>query len=125
MSLVAFPESPEALSPAWVTEHFQSTGVINADNQVTALEIKPVGDVIGVVGEVVRCRITYAEVCDAPATVVIKFAHRLPENRAIGNNTRMYEREVLFFNEIATQLDTPKTHCYFAVSYTHLRAHET
>ena len=26
----------------------------------------------------------------------------------------MYEREVLFFNEIATQLDTPKTHCYFA-----------
>ena len=46
--------------------------------------------------------------------MVIKFAHRLPENRAIGNNTRMYEREVLFFNEIATQLDTPKTHCYFA-----------
>ena len=50
MSLVAFPESPEALSPAWLTEHFQSTGVINADNQVSAIEIKPVGDVIGVVG---------------------------------------------------------------------------
>ena len=49
MSPVDFPESSEALSPAWLTEHFQSTGVINADNQVTALEIKPVGDVIGVV----------------------------------------------------------------------------
>ena len=114
MSLVAFPESPEALSPDWLTEHFQSTGVIDADNQVSALDIRLVGDVIGVVGEVVRCHITYAAPCKAPATVVIKFAHRLPENRAIGNNTRMYEREVLFFNEIATQLDTPKTHCYFA-----------
>ena len=90
MSLVAFHESPEALSPAWLTEHFQSTGVINADNQVSAIEIKPVGDVIGVVGEVVRCHITYAAPCEAPASVVIKFAHRLPENRAIGNNTRMY-----------------------------------
>ena len=46
MSPVDFPESPEALSPAWLAEHFQSTGVINADNQVTALEIKPVGDVL-------------------------------------------------------------------------------
>ena len=41
MSLVAFPESPEALSPAWLTEHFQSTGVINADNQVTHLRSSP------------------------------------------------------------------------------------
>ena len=82
MSPVDFPESPRR-SPAWLTEHFQSTGVINADNQVTTLEIKPVGDVIGVVGEVVRCHITYAEVCDAPASVVIKFAHRLPENRPL------------------------------------------
>ena len=33
MSLVDFPESPEALSPAWMTEHFQSTASLTQANK--------------------------------------------------------------------------------------------
>lgn len=39
---------------------------------------------------------------------MIKFAHPVPENRAIATNLSMYEREVRFFNEIAEHVDVPK-----------------
>ena len=114
MTQATFPETPETLTAEWFNERFQLIELIDQHNMVESICVEPVGDVVGVVGEVVRCHLTYANACSAPDSVVIKFAHRSPENRAIGNNTRMYEREVLFFNHIAEHLDTPKTACYFA-----------
>ena len=44
----------------------------------------------------------------------MKFAHPVEANRQIGINTRMYEREASFFNDIAGLVDVPKPTCYFA-----------
>ena len=114
MESLSFPKSPEALTAAWLTDIMQTSAELTSNIQVQTFSIEPVGEIVGVIGEVVRVRLNYTATCQAPSSVVIKFAHRNPENRAIANNTRMYEREVMFFNEIASQIDTPLTRCYFA-----------
>ena len=81
---------------------------------MVAVQQASIGDIVGVVGEVARFELTYAPSKAGPASLVIKFAHRNPENRAIANNTKMYEREVIFFNEIAHQVQAPLTTCFFA-----------
>ncbi|MDE0757993.1 MAG: DUF1679 domain-containing protein [Pseudomonadales bacterium] len=114
MESLSFPQSPEALTAAWLTDIMQSSAELPSNIQVQTFSVEPVGEIVGVIGEVVRIRLNYSATCQAPSSVVIKFAHRNPENRAIANNTRMYEREVMFFNEIASHIDTPLTRCYFA-----------
>lgn len=109
-----FPHTPDAIEPKWLTTTLQNHGTLTPDQQVVAVQQAPIGDIVGVVGEVARFELTYAPSNAGPASLVIKFAHRNPENRAIANNTKMYEREVIFFNEIASQVQTPLTTCFFA-----------
>ena len=109
-----FPHTPDAVEPKWLTATLQNHGTLTPDQQVVAVQQTPIGDIVGVVGEVARFELTYAPSNAGPASLVIKFAHRNPENRAIANNTKMYEREVIFFNEIASQVQTPLTTCFFA-----------
>jgi hypothetical protein len=64
---------------------------------------------------VVRIALQYSSPQNAgPASVVAKFAHPEAANRAIANNTNMYEREVDFFNKTAHNVATPMPMCYFA-----------
>ena len=114
MESLTFPLSPETLTATWLTDVMQAAAELPLNLQVQSFSVEPVGEIVGVIGEVVRVRLNYSATCQAPSSVVIKFAHRNPENRAIANNTRMYEREVMFFNEIASQIDIPLTRCYFA-----------
>lgn len=113
-SMTSFPETPEQITAAWLTNIFRSRGTLKAHQQVKNVMLKPIGEIVGVVGEVARFELAYEPSGAGPASVVIKFAHRNPENRAIANNTKMYEREVRFFNEIAQHIDTPLTMCHFA-----------
>ena len=109
-----FPRTPEAVESKWLTAVLQNHGTLTSDQQVVAVQQASIGDIVGVVGEVARFELTYSPAKAGPASVVIKFAHRNPENRAIANNTKMYEREVIFFNEVAEKVKTPLTTCFFA-----------
>jgi hypothetical protein len=95
----AFPVRPEQLTVEWLEGLIRAGGELAAGERLVSFEVKPVGEVIGVLGEVVRVFLTYGKPGAGPATLVIKFAHKNAENRQIANNTKMYDREVLFFNE--------------------------
>jgi hypothetical protein len=110
----AFPVRPEQLTVEWLEGLIRAGGELAAGERLVSFEVKPVGEVIGVLGEVVRVFLTYGKPGAGPATLVIKFAHKNAENRQIANNTKMYEREVLFFNEVAKEVAMPMTKCYFA-----------
>ena len=114
MATSSFPVQPELLTTEWLTSVLRNSGELSAEASVASFEVKPVGEVVGVVGEVVRVALAYSPANAGPASLVIKFAHKNAENRAIANNTKMYEREVIFFNEIAHEVDTPITKCHFA-----------
>jgi hypothetical protein len=113
--MASFPIQPEQLSAAWFTEVLRASGGLAATNSVESFEVSYIGDGVGLLGMVIRVKLTYGRAEGAgPASVVIKFAHPVAENRAIAANLNMYEREVTFFNDIAPHIDVPKPVCYFA-----------
>jgi hypothetical protein len=114
MATSAFPVRPEQLTKDWLEGLIRAGGDLADGVSVVSFEVKPVGEVLGVLGEVVRVFLSYSSPNAGPATLVIKFAHKNAENRQIANNTKMYEREVLFFNEVAKEVRMPMTKCYFA-----------
>ena len=76
-----FPRTPDAVEPKWLTAVLQNHGTLTSDQQVVAVQQASIGDIVGVVGEVARFELTYSPAEAGPASVVIKFAHRNPENR--------------------------------------------
>jgi len=110
-----FPIQPEQLTAEWFTTMLRGAGVIGDSERVESFEAGLLTD-IGLLGMVLRAELTYSAgtSSDAPPSVVMKFAHPVPENRAIATNLNMYEREVRFFNEIAEHVDVPHPSCYFA-----------
>ena len=95
---MSFPVHPDQLSAAWLTEKLREAGILGPGNAVREFAAKSIGEGVGLLGLVVRVELAYDTDVDAgPPTVVIKFAHPVPANRAIALNARMYEREVTFF----------------------------
>ena len=85
------------------------------DRSVTDFTVTPIGDGIGLLGMVVRMELGYDDGPAAgPASVVVKFATPIEANRAVAMNTRMYEREVTFFNSVARPSTFPCRACYAA-----------
>ena len=78
---------------------------------VTASSPKRIGE--GQVGMNLRYELT-SEDPSVPSSVVVKMASPDPTSRATGIGLRNYEREVKFYNEVASSLDVRKPHCYFA-----------
>ena len=113
--MAGFPIQPEQLSNGWFTEILRNSGRLAAGNEVVGFEVGYIGDGVGLLGMVLRVGLRYSSATGAgPDSVVIKFSHPVPENRAIAAGLNMYEREVTFFNEIAPEVSTPKPECYFA-----------
>jgi len=111
-----FPIQPEQLSAEWFTTVLRDAGAIEAKDEVDSFDVSFIGDGIGLLGMVVRVDLAYAGQVGPSAlkSVVLNFSHPVAENRAIAANLNMYEREVRFFNEIASEVDVPKPGCYFA-----------
>lgn len=110
-----FPAQPEQLSAAWLTEILRAAKAVAADEEVADFTVASIGDGVGLLGMVVRLELTYRGGTGVgPESLVIKFAHPVPANRAIAMNLHMYEREVTFFTKIADSVDVPKPVCYHA-----------
>ena len=112
----SFPVQPHEVTNEWLTGRLRAAGVLGEDRSVTEITVTPIGDGLGLLGMVVRMELGYDDGAGeaGPASVVVKFAHPVAANRAIAMNTRMYEREVTFFNEIAQVVDVPMPQCYAA-----------
>lgn len=107
-----FPTQPDEVTAAWLDRVLHEQRLLDSDGSVQSVVVEPVGSGVGLIGLVMRVR---AEISDgSERTYVAKFAHPEPANRAIGMATRMYEREISFFNDIAPSVEVPMPHCIFA-----------
>ena len=112
----SFPVQPHEVTAEWLTAQLRESGALSPDRAVRDITTTSIGDGVGLLGLVVRMELTYddGEGEAGPSSVVVKFAHPVAANRAIAMNTRMYEREVTFFNQIAGSVDVPMPRCYAA-----------
>ena len=112
----SYPVQPEELTNEWLTTTLTEAGALTPGRSVTDFSVTNVGAGIGLLGLVVRVSLSYDGDAPAPGpeSIVVKFATPVEANRAVAMNTRMYEREVTFFNNVAPAVDVPMPVCYFA-----------
>ena len=75
---VKVPSAPEGLTAEWLTQVYRNRGFLRHDGAVTRVELKPLGDGLGVAGDLCRVRIEMsgAAMADAPTRFVAKFTPR-------------------------------------------------
>jgi aminoglycoside/choline kinase family phosphotransferase len=98
---LAIAETPEALTPEWLTAALAAGGHLG-EARVVAAETTPVGT--GQMCDSVRVALTYDGPTEAPPTLVAKQPAADPTSRATALSLRSYEKEVRFYQELAPTL---------------------
>ncbi|MFK8023065.1 MAG: phosphotransferase [Ilumatobacter sp.] len=73
-----------------------------------------IGEGVGILGEVARLTLTYAEHDSGPSTLIAKCQSVHPENVAVSQMMGFYEREINFYNDLAGDLGIRTPHLYVA-----------
>jgi aminoglycoside/choline kinase family phosphotransferase len=103
----ALPASPAELDAAWLQE---ALGV----GALTAVTAEDLGAGLGLLGQVTRLRLTYAEPGTGPATLIAKTASPSPESVFVAQVMGFYDREVSFYRSLADRLELRTPRCYHA-----------
>jgi aminoglycoside/choline kinase family phosphotransferase len=100
-------DTPDALTPSWLTEALRRSGL---DVTVTRVTQQPVGT--GQMCDSIRLVLDYARPGDAPSSIVAKLPAADETSRATALALRSYEAEVRFYQELASDLAirTPAVH---------------
>ena len=110
----AVPGTTAEATPEFVTDALRSVGVLGPDARVASVEHEQIGVGVGVVGQLARLRLTYrGDPAGAPPSLVLKIPSEYPENRALGDHFRFYEREGRFYREIGSKLSVRTPRCYW------------
>ena len=74
----------------------------------------PIGEGVGILGEVARLHLEYADGETGPPTVIAKCQSLFGENVALSQSMGFYEREIRFYRELASDLDIRVPICHLA-----------
>ena len=98
------PTTGDDLDAAWFTSVLAETGA----GSVVAVERSVIGDGIGFVGELHRCALTWDRVdASLPASVVVKLPSTNEKNRSLAEALAAYEREIVVYRDLSTDLGLP------------------
>ena len=107
--MLSIADTPEALTPEWLTAALTASGTLAGARVVTAAP-EPLGT--GQMCDSVRIRLSYDEPGAGPATLVAKLPAADEGSRATAKAFRSYEKEVRFYQQLADRLPvrTPRVH---------------
>ena len=94
----------------WLTQALRSTGTIQSS--VTKVEPQIIGEGVGLMAQLGRLSITYAEPESAPTTMIAKFA-AANENKLVAQALDFYNRETNFYNNIGANCGLRVPASYF------------
>ena len=108
------PSGPAAITPEWMTKALRSTGIITK-SRVTSLDSKIIGQGKGFTGPVARIKLAYdIDEPNAPKSLVAKFPVANAKLRTILNFSRLFEREIRFYKELAERIELRTPVCYYS-----------
>jgi hypothetical protein len=105
---LAIAETPEQLTPDWLTEALRSAGVLDQRARVVSVEAGLIGT--GQMSDSARLSLQYEGTADAPPTIVAKLPSTDPTSRATALSLGSYENEVRFYQQVAprVRIRTPR-----------------
>lgn len=101
-------------TPEFMTGALRAGGAIDGATRVNEVEHEPIGEGVGIVGQLARLQLRYeGTAADAPGTVILKIPSQFPENRAVGDHFNFYEREGRFYQQLGDKISTRTPRCYW------------
>jgi hypothetical protein len=112
--MVQVPETTQDADAGFVTAALREGGVIGSATRVAEVEHVAIGEGVGIVGQLARLQLRYdGPATAAPGTVILKIPSQYPENRAVGDHFRFYEREAHFYRQLADKVPVRTPRCYW------------
>lgn len=97
----------------WLNRAFASGGTGFPD--VIQVSAVPIGAGHGIVGEILRCNLTYADgAAHAPATVIVKLPGRDHRSRTMSRRLELHEREYHFYMRLGNDVSVRTPRLYYA-----------
>lgn len=96
------PTATTDITVEWLNERLADRDDVAT---ITGLEREPMGAGVGILGELARLHLTYADGANGPATMIAKCQSAFPENIGLSQAMGFYEREVNFYNQVADSID--------------------
>ena len=100
------PKNIAEVTPEWLSDVLRQP--------VTDLALTQIGQGVGIMGDIFSAQVEYAEGGQGPQSVVVKLPSSFEENRAQGVALGMFEAEVRFYNEMASDVTTGLPQIYRA-----------
>jgi hypothetical protein len=97
--MASVPKTTHEITEQWLTEVLTSAGQLNTE--ITDVRLQPIGEGVGLMGELGRLHLTYKGEENLPNTIVAKCAAQ-NENREVAKLLDFYTREADFYNKIAS-----------------------
>ena len=98
------PQEGSEFTADWFTDLFQEqygAAVLDVSREV-------IGTGVGFVGEIHRCFLSWdATRGDLPESVIVKVPSKLPLNRSLGEGLQLYEREVIAYEKLSSNMGLP------------------
>lgn len=104
------PRHADEVTPAWLTAVLHANGI---DADVATIERSRVGEGVGMMSGLSKLELTYAR-GTGPAAIVYKHPADHDGNRAVADAFHLYEREVLFYRDVAHRSRAYTPHVYYA-----------
>lgn len=112
MSDVKIPADVSEVTPQWLEAALKKGGKVAAGT-ISSVDLKQIGEGVGVMGEIYRASLTYGA-GSGPSTVVVKLPSRADANREQGVSLGMYEAEVNFYTKCADRTTAFVPEAYYA-----------
>ncbi|MDH4171199.1 MAG: ecdysteroid 22-kinase family protein, partial [Acidimicrobiia bacterium] len=104
------PQVADELTAGWFTEVLAHTC---GPARVCRVERVVIGDGVGFVGEIIRCRLTWdRHDAGLPQSVIVKIPSPHKKNRALAEGLMAYEREIRVYRDIGSDLGLPMPRLY-------------
>lgn len=115
MELPKVPLKLSELTPEWLTQALRANGAIT-EARVIEVKREPLGEGEGFLGQLERLHLSYDVAlpgAGAPATVIAKLPSLVAKNRVMAELLGAYEREILFYRELAPKLPCRMPRVYY------------
>ena len=107
------PASPDEITSDWLTSVLERNGT--GGQKVQSFTAELLGGEQGMTGQLVRLAIRYSdERSNLPKTLIAKFSAAEPAARELISALGHYEREVRFYESLASRTPVPTPHCYYS-----------
>ena len=95
------PDGPTSITASWLKQAL-SAGVASDLPALKGVDVERVGAGVGLMGEVLRCRLTYEDDApSAPDSVIVKLPSPHPKNLKMSKLLQLYKREYSFYIRLA------------------------